>query len=407
MNPVPCLPIDTIRRQRSSIKWTRFPADVLPLFVAEMDYAIAPEIADRMVERIRSSDIGYLDGPGELAPVFADFAAERWGWDIDPAHVHLATDVSVGIVETLRLVVPRGGRVAFTPPVYPPFYELVEEAAASVVEVPLLERDGTWAIDLLALEREFANGVDAFLLCNPHNPHGLVHDPATLAELARLAARHGVFVLSDEIHAPLTHPGATFTPFAPLAEAAGGRAATVTSASKGWNIAGAKCALIVAADAATAALLDRLPEEVACRTSILGLHANIVAFSCTGWLDDTIERIVANDRLLAELLGAQLPAVVYHRPRAGYLAWLDLRGLGLGDSPYERILHEARVALNDGAAFGTGGAGFARLNLACSPDTLREAVTRIADLVAQVGASTTEDADSALLATEGAVYAAR
>lgn len=403
MTHVPCPPIDTIRQERSSIKWTRFPADVLPLFVAEMDYAIAPAIVDRLVERVRSSDIGYLDGPGELAPVFAGFAADRWGWAVDPAHVHLATDVSVGIVETLRLALPRGGRVAFTPPVYPPFYELVEEAAASVVEVPLRETAGAWAIDLVALEREFVTGVDAFLLCNPHNPHGLVHDPATLAELARLAARHDVFVLSDEIHAPLTHPGVTFTPYAPIAAAAGGRAAIVTSASKGWNIAGAKCALIIAADAGTADLLNLLPEEVACRTSILGLHANIVAFSCTDWLDETIERIVANDRLLDELLRAQLPAAVYHRPRAGYLAWLDLRGLGLGDSPYSRILNEARVALNDGAAFGSGGAGFARLNLACSPSTLREAVARIADLVARVESGAAEDADTAAPVTEGTV----
>ncbi|WP_335339044.1 aminotransferase class I/II-fold pyridoxal phosphate-dependent enzyme [Microterricola viridarii] len=249
-----------------------------------------------------------------------------------------------------------------------------------------------------ALEREFAAGIDAFLLCNPHNPHGVVFDRATLVELARIAAKHDVFVVSDEIHAPLTHPGVTFTPFAPLAAAAGGRAAIVTSASKGWNIAGAKCAIIVAADAATADLLNLLPEEVACRTSILGLHANIVAFRSTDWLDETVERIVANDRLLDELLRAELPAAVYHRPRAGYLAWLDLRGLGLGESPHTRILHEARVALNDGASFGSGGAGFARLNLACSPETLREAVTRIADLVARVagvaegGAATTTEA---------------
>jgi cystathionine beta-lyase len=384
MTPAPCSPVDEIRHQRSSIKWTRFPADVLPLFVAEMDYAVAPQIVERLVDRVRSSDTGYLDGPGELAPAFARFARDRWDWTVEPAHVHLATDVSVGIVETLRLVVPAGGRVAFTPPVYPPFYELVEEASASIVEVPLLESNGAWAIDLESLERVFASSVDAFLLCNPHNPHGLVYDRATLVELARLAAKHDVFVVSDEIHAPLTHPGVSFTPFAPIAAAAGGRAATVTSASKGWNIAGTKCALIIAADAATADLLDRLPEEVACRTSILGLHANIVAFTCTDWLDETIERIVANDRLLHDLLRQHLPAAVYHRPSAGYLAWLDLRDLGLGDSPYERILNEARVALNDGVAFGTGGGGFARLNLACSPDTLREAVARIAALVAHV-----------------------
>ncbi|MDJ0338981.1 aminotransferase class I/II-fold pyridoxal phosphate-dependent enzyme [Cryobacterium sp. PH31-O1] len=384
MSVIEVAPLDHIRRERSSIKWTRFPADVLPLFVAEMDYPLAPAIVATLVERVQASDTGYLDGPGPLAPAFAEFALSRWGWTVDPSHVHLATDVSVGIVEALRLAVPAGGRVAITPPVYPPFYELVEEAAASVIETPLLEQGDSWVLDLAALETSFASGIDAFLLCNPHNPHGIVWHRSTLEALARLAAQYDVFVISDEIHAPLTYPGVAFTPFAPLALTAGARAVTVTSASKGWNVAGLKCALVIAVDDATNALLNTLPEEVACRTSILGLHANIAAFGCTDWLDNAIDQIVANDLLLSELLREHLPAVIYHRPRASYLAWLDLRHLGLGESPYQRILDDARVALNNGECFGLGGHGFARLNLACSPHTLREAVARIAALVARV-----------------------
>jgi len=392
MSVIKVAPLERIRRERSSVKWTRFPSDVLPLFVAEMDYPLAPSIVATLVERVQASDTGYLDGPGPLAPAFAEFALTRWGWRVDPGHVHLTTDVSVGIVEALRLAVPANGRVAITPPVYPPFYELVEEASASVLETPLRQQGGGWVLDLMALEVSFATGVDAFLLCNPHNPHGIVWDRPTLEALASLAAQHDVFVISDEIHAPLTHPGVTFTPFAPLALAAGARAVTVTSASKGWNVAGLKCALVIAADDSTNELLNRLPEEVACRTSILGLHANIAAFSCTDWLDKTIEQIVDNDSLLDSLLREHLPAVIYHRPRASYLAWLDLSHLGLGESPYQRILDDGRVALNNGECFGRGGAGFARLNLACSPDTLREAVSRIAALVARVAAGTTAPA---------------
>ena len=397
MSVIKVAPLEHIRRERSSIKWTRFPADVLPLFVAEMDYPLAPAIVATLVERVQASDTGYLDGPGPLAPAFAQFALNRWGWRVDPSHVHLATDVSVGIVEALRLAVPAHGRVAITPPVYPPFYELVEEAAASVIEIALLEQGERWALDLAALELSFASGVDAFLLCNPHNPHGIVWERSTLEVLAGLAAQYDVFVISDEIHAPLTYPGVAFTPFAPLALAAGARAVTVTSASKGWNVAGLKCALVIAADDATNDLLNRLPEEVACRTSILGLHANIAAFSCTDWLDNAIDQIVDNDSLLDSLLREHLPAVIYHRPRASYLAWLDLRHLGLGDSPYQRILDEARVALNNGESFGLGGQGFARLNLACSPDTLREAVARIAALVARVDAAAADFPTAAAL----------
>jgi cystathionine beta-lyase len=370
--------VESIRGERTSIKWTRYAPEVLPLFVAEMDYGIAQPIADELVARIRTSDLGYLDGPGPLAPAFADFAAARWGWRVEPSRVHIATDVSVGIVETLRLALPEGGRVAITPPVYPPFFELIEEARAAVVEVPLSETWGVWSLDLDGLERAFADGVGVFLLCNPHNPLGLVHDRDTLRALAEIAARHDVLVISDEIHGPLTHPGAVFSPFAPIAEAAGARSVVVTSASKGWNLAGVKCSVVVAGDERTAALLDLLTDEVACRTSILGLHANRAAFSCTDWLDDAVARIVANDRLLDRLLKEHLPGVVYHRPRAGYLAWLDFRGIGLGDDPATALREHAYVALNSGLAFGSEGRGFARLNLACAPETLREAVGRIA-----------------------------
>ncbi len=272
-------PVGSLRGVRTSIKWTRYAPDVLPLFVAEMDHDVAPAIRQALIERVQQSDLGYLDGPGPLAPAFAQFARERWGWDVDPARVHLATDVSVGIVESLRLALPDGGRVAITPPVYPPFFELVEEARCQVEEVPLAEQWGVYRLDLEGLERAFADGVRVFLLCNPHNPMGLVHDRADLVALAELAARYDVLVISDEIHAPLTHPGVRFTPFAMVAEAAGARSVCVTSASKGWNLAGVKCSVIVAGDDRTEALLDTLWEEVACRTSILGLHANLAAFT--------------------------------------------------------------------------------------------------------------------------------
>lgn len=377
-----------LRTQRTSIKWTRFPADVLPLFVAEMDFTLAPAIRETLIERVVASDTGYLDSAGPLAAAFAGFARDRWGWEVPHDHVHLATDVATGIVEALRVGRPAGGRIALTTPVYPSFFEMLEEVPFEVVEIPLATADPDRApqarLDLAAIEREFASpqGIDAFLLCNPHNPHGTVHSAAELAELARLAAKYDVFVVSDEIHAPLTHAGESFVPFAPLAAAAGALSVTTTSASKGWNLAGAKCSVIVAADEAANRVLALLPPEVAVRASILGLHAGVAAFSQgRDWLDRAVAQVQANDELLARLVAEQLPGVRYNRPRAGYLAWLDFRGAGLGENPHGRILEEARVALNDGAAFGEGGAGHVRLNLACAPDTLVEAVRRIASIL--------------------------
>ncbi|WP_449281026.1 MalY/PatB family protein [Leucobacter sp.] len=382
-----------LRTQRTSLKWTRYPADVLPLFVAEMDFAVAPVVQQALIDRVLASDTGYLDGPGPLAPAFAGFARDRWGWEVPHDHVHLATDVATGIVESLRLFRPAGGRIALPTPVYPSFFEILDEVPFEVVQIPLVstatdpvERTESpeARLDLDRIERLFASdpGVDAFLLCSPHNPHGLIHSADELAVLARLAAQYDVFVVSDEIHAPLAHVGQAFTPFAPLAAAAGALSVTTTSASKGWNLAGTKCSVIVAADARANEILRRLPPEVACRSSILGLHASVAALvDGRDWLDRAIAQFEANDRLLGELVRDRLPGVRRTRPRAGYLAWLDFRDAGLGDDPSRRILFDARVALNNGASFGEGGSGHARLNLACAPDTIREAVDRIARIL--------------------------
>ena len=387
-----------LREQRTSIKWDRFPADVLPLFVAEMDFPVASAIKRTLIERIEASDIGYVNRLGDLAPAFADFARDRWGWEVPHEHLHLATDVATGVVEALRVFRPGGGRLVIPAPTYPGFFEMLQEVDFEVVEIPLRAPAGSapsgstetaeaepsrLGLDLAAIEREFAAGADAFVLCNPHNPHGIAFTVSELTALARLAAKHDVFVIADEVHAPLTHSGAAFTPFAPLAAAAGALSATATSASKGWNLAGAKCSLIIAADARANEVLTGLPPEVLTRTSLLGLHASIAAFrDSRDWLDDAIALVEANERLLATLVRDHLPGVSYvSRPEAGYLAWLDFTQAGLGDDPYRRILEDARVALNDGKWFGIGGAGHVRLNLACAPHTIREAVARIARIL--------------------------
>lgn len=369
---------DLLRSSRSSLKWTRYPQGVLPLFVAEMDYPVSERIRQAIIERVQTSDLGYIDSAGPLADAFAQFADRRWGWRVDPATVRVATDVSVGIVECLRYGVEPGSPVVVTSPVYPPFFELVDEARLPLVDVPMLETLAGWKLDLDAIEQAFIAGARAILLCNPHNPLGFPHDRESLADLAMLAARYDVLVVADEVHAPLTYHGAVFTPFVPVAIEVGARAVAVTSASKGWNMAGMKCAVMVPSDARALAMLEALPQEVASRTSILGLHANVAAYGDEVWLDATISRIMHNDQLLAGLLSRRLPLVRYRRPTATYLGWLDFRDLGFGLDPAERVLEEARVALNSGPAFGAAGRGHARINFACDPSVLEEAVQRMA-----------------------------
>lgn len=372
-------PLATLRA-RTSVKWTTYPADVLPMFIAEMDYPLAPAVAAAMIERIAASDTGYASAPGALGDAYSRFAARTWNWTVEPARVRTTTDVSVAIVEVLRQAITPGDRVVITPPVYPPFFELIPEAGGTVAEIPLLDDGASWSLDLEGLERAFAAGAKAFLLCNPHNPLGLVHPRATLEAVAELAERYGVFVLSDEIHAPLAHPGVEFTPYLNVSDAAREHGIAATSASKAFNLAGVKCAIMVAGSERMTAVLDRMPEEVTYRTSLLGLHASIAALEHgADWLEGALAAIVANRELLASLLAERLPEVKYRAPRASYLAWLDFRELGWGDDPAARALEAARVALVPGPDFGTQGRGFARLNFACSPEVLTEAVQRLAN----------------------------
>jgi cystathionine beta-lyase len=377
MTHVTAEPLATLRK-RTSEKWVEYPPDVLPLFVAEMDYPLAPVVAEAIIDRVRASDTGYVSSPLPAAVAFAGFAARRWGWDVDPAGIRSTTDVSVGIVETLRRIVSPGDGVVIMPPVYPPFVNMVAEAGGRVVEVPLVDDGVEWSVDLGGLERALADGAKAVLLCNPHNPLGLVHPASTLAAIADLAERFDATVVSDEVHAPLTHSTATFTPFLAVSDAAREHGVTITSASKAFNLAGVKCALMIASSPRSVALLDGMDEEVLWRTSLLGLHASVAAFEHgNDWLDGALVAIETNREMLGHLLAMQLPDVGYRPPAAGYLAWLDLRALEWGDDPSIRALEVARVALNSGPSFGGDSNGFARLNFACSPEVLMDAVARL------------------------------
>lgn len=379
--PVRPLPLDRLR-ERTSEKWREYPADVLPLFVAESDFPLAPAVTAALRRAVELGDTGYTASRTPLAAAFAGFARRRFGWEVDPAGIRSTADVSMGIVELLRRVTRPGDRVVVTPPVYPPFYDLVDEAGAVVERVPLAQSAaGGWALDLPGIEAALAGGARAVLLCNPHNPTGTVHPAETLAALAELAKTFGAAVISDEIHAALTYPGTTFTPFLAASPAAAEVGFAVTSASKAFNLAGLKCALMITAGERSAEVVRGLPIEVEWRTGQFGMLAGTAAFSDgDDWLDGVLVTLDRHRRLLAELLAEKLPAAVYRVPDAGYLAWIDLRGLGWGDDPARRILRDAKVALHFGPHFGDEGRGFVRLNFACAEEVLSDAVRRMGAL---------------------------
>ena len=378
-DPLVGLSLDELRR-RTSAKWRRYPPDVLPLWVAEMDTALAPPIADALTEAVAIGDTGYPEG-SPYAEAFAQFASRRWGWDFEVAACANVPDVMMGIVEVLKLVTGTGDPVVINSPVYPPFYGFVRYMDRRVIEAPL---NAEHRIDLAALDVAFAGAVTggrraAFLLCSPHNPTGTVHTSVELSAVAKLAERHGVRVVVDEIHAPIVYPESPHVPYLSLAGTESGFA--LLSATKAWNLAGLKAALAVAGPGATEDLA-RLPQEVRHGPSHFGIIAQVAALRHGGrWLDDLLGGLDANRRLLAELLADHLPAVRYRRPQGTYLAWLDCRALSLPDDPAAVFLERGRVALNSGSSFGTGGAGHVRLNLATSAEILGEAVARMASAV--------------------------
>jgi cystathionine beta-lyase len=366
-------------RQRRSVKWSRYPGDVLPAWVAEMDFPLAPPVKQALLEAVELDDCGYPD-PAELGEAFAEFALRRHGWEVDPGAVSPSPDVVGALTAVLKEVAEPGDRIIVNTPVYHPFCAVIEEARCELVEVPLAESE----LDVDGIDRAFAAGARALVLCSPHNPSGSVPSQLQLEAIADSAARHGAWILADEIHAPLTLPGAEHVPFLTVSEAAKQRGIAFWSASKAFNLAGLRCAEIVTASAEAAAVVARLPVS-ATHCGHLGAIGSVAAFcEAAEWLDEVLAVLDHNRTLLAQLLAERLPEVGYEQPRSGYLAWLDFRRLGLGPDPSQPILERGRVALSPGPQFGPQGAGFARLNLGTSPRLVAEAVERICRAVDRV-----------------------
>jgi cystathionine beta-lyase len=366
-----------------SEKWRAFPQDVLPLPVAEMDFPVAEPIKAILSQMVANSDLGYLGPIPELGLGFKKFAAERWNWTVDEKQVRAATDVGVAAVEILRVFTNPGDSILISSPVYHNFYTWINEAKLTLVDVPF-ERIGDeatnpWIINWQSIENAYASGIKVHLLCSPHNPLGFIYTKEDLLRIVALAKKHGVLVISDEIHAPLTFPGETFVPILSLGSDAESVAVCITAASKGWNIAGLKCAILVSQNDAMNTKLDGLAPAMHYRASLLGGFATATAFAEGGvWLDSVLAQLDHNRHLIKELLAEKLPTVRYHIPQNSYLAWLDVESLQLGENPSVTLIEKGRVAFNPGYPFGKQCHQYVRLNFATSPEIITEAIDRIA-----------------------------
>jgi cystathionine beta-lyase len=386
MSDMRALDLSELQTHRSE-KWRAFPKDVLPLPVAEMDFPVADPIRQVLREMIDHSDLGYLGSIPEMGTAFAGFAKRRWGWSADPLQVRIAADVGVGIVEVLRVITKAGDKILINSPVYPNFWTWCTETHLEQVDVPLTQSEqaingSNWILDWDGIEKAYASGIKAHLICNPHNPLGRVYTLEELSRIADLAKKHNVYVLSDEIHAPLTFAEQKFTPFLSVSENAREVGITITAASKGWNIAGLKCAIIVSENEKVHETLNGIAPATHYRASLLGAFASVAAFEKgEPWLDSAMVEIDKNRNLVAELIAAKTPGVGYRIPHCSYLAWLDLTSFNLGEDPSAVLIEKGKVAFVPGVRFGAQSNQFVRLNFATSPQILEEAFNRLATVL--------------------------
>jgi len=365
--------------RRPGVKWSQAEPGVLPAWIAEMDFPPAPAVREALL-RCVEEDLGYpaWDGRPEQIPLRAAFAErmrERYGWDADPAQVREFTDINQGLQAVLLAATRPGDAVAVHTPTYPPFLATVAGMERRLLPVPYVLQDEGWAFDADRFDRELAEGgCRVLLLVNPHNPTGRVLRRPELESLAELALRHDLLVVSDEIHADLVHGPYRHIPFASLSPEVAARTVTLTSATKAFNVPGARCAVAHVGAAGIRTALAQ-PSHLYGEPNNFGVAATLAAWrEGDSWLAQLLPVLERN----AALVGEELPrGIGYRAPQGSFLAWLDCRALDLGTDPHTFFLEKARVLLNDGRAFGPGGEGFVRLNFATSPAVLRDILGRM------------------------------
>jgi len=377
-------PISALQGRKSE-KWRAFSPDILPMPFAVMDYENAEPIQAALISLVKNSDAGYLGNIPELGEALSYFARQRWDWHLDPTTVKIAPDVGVGVIEICRLLLQPGDKILINTPVYYNFFNWIKELHCEVVDAPLIENELQYSLDFVAIEAAYASGVKVHILCNPHNPVGAVFTKSDLATLADLAKVHGVRIMSDEIHAPLVYQGADFTPFLSASESAREVGFAFLSATKAFNIAGLKCAQIVAQSEESLATLARLPLAVHSRASLFGAIASTVAYlECIDWLNALIKELDDSRNFLRELIDDSGVAIGYRMAEASYFGWLDLRQLGLKGDIANRFITEGKIAVAPGHFYGPSGDGFIRMNFATSKEIIQDAVGRIVGVLEDV-----------------------
>ena len=368
-------PID--RLHSDSTKWHVYGPDVLPLWTADMDFRVPEPVVAALRARVEHGVFGYCYEPPELREVIVDRLARLYGWQVDPRAIVFQTGVLVGFQQVCRVAATAQDGVLVQPPVYPPIFGAPKHNGSIHQEAPLVMRpDGRWEIDFDAFESAITTRTRVFILCNPHNPVGRVFGRADLERLAAICLRRDILICSDEIHCDLVFEGQRHVPIASLDPEVARRSITLMAPSKTFNVAGLRCSFAIVPDPTLRRQFagDRDFSEI----NNMGLAAALAAYrDGQDWLDQVMAYLQANRDFVTEYVRRELPGIEMAAPEATYLAWMDCRRSGIPGSPQQFFLERARVALHDGAWFGTRGDGFVRLNFGCPRSTLADALGRM------------------------------
>jgi cystathionine beta-lyase len=381
------LDLETLRRRRGE-KWTIYPPDVLPAWVADMDFPVPEPVRRTLLRAVERSDLGYpvdlwMTGLRELT---AERMETRFGWSINHRRVDIITDVVQGIYAGLEVFSEPDEGVVIQTPIYPPFLGAVRETRRRLIANPLVEGRDRYELDLDGLRRIATPSSRILLLCNPHNPSGRVFTRPELEALAEIALANDWIVLSDEIHEDLVFPGHRHIPFATLAPEVAARTVTFTSATKAFSIAGLRCAVATFGSEELQKRFRSIPRHLRGGIGYLGIEATRAAWRHgQPWLERVMAYLHRNRDHLTAFVRKQWPAVRHFPPEATYLAWLDFRALDLEGGPYRFFLDRARVGLSHGNLFGSEGEGFVRINFATSRPILDEILSRMNEALEGAG----------------------
>jgi cystathionine beta-lyase len=368
-------------RARKTIKWNHFGPDVLPLWIAEMDFPTAPAVVDGIRACVADEEFGYPAFRDDtLARATAGWCRRRYDWRVAPERVRVVPDVLKGLEVVINFLTRPESPVVLPVPAYMPFFDVLRITGRQRVEIPMLQADsGRYVMDLEALDAAFAGGAGSLILCNPNNPLGTAYRDDELRAIVDIAARHHARVIADEIHGPLVY-GRPHVAAASVSDTAAHTVVTLTSASKGWNLPGLICAQVILTNEQDLREWEFINKLHKMGVSTIGIRANIAAYEHgADWLDELLIYLQANRDHLAAALPASSPGVKVNTPEATYMSWVDFRALNLPAEPADHLLTKAKVALSPGIPFGaTVGSGFARLNFATPRAVLDRAIDAIA-----------------------------